>query len=125
IFVKDLAENLPVTSAFLVKEKGLLTGKNGKPYMALVLSDRTGAVDARVWDNVEAIRNRFEIGDIVNVKGNVQLYQSRLQLILHKLEKIEPEGLEDFISVSQRDPEELFQELKAIVASVENQHVKQ
>ncbi len=126
IFVKDLAQNQSILSTFLVKEKGLLVGKNGKPYMALVLSDRSGSVDARVWDNIELLQNKFEAGDVIRIKGNVQLFQNRLQLILHKLDRVEsPENLDEFISQSSRDPEELYQELKAVVATVEDRHVRE
>lgn len=126
IFIKDLAENQTVQTPFLVKEKNLLVGKNGKPYMALVLSDRSGSVDARVWDNVDQLQNKFQVGDIVAIKGAVQVYQSRLQLILHRLERMEaPENLDDFISVTEKDPQELFQLLKGTVASLDNSHVRE
>src|SRR5215211_1174835 len=55
IYVKDLRERQPVHTVFKVTKKTHQTGRSGKPFLALTLGDRTGEVDARVFDNVQAI----------------------------------------------------------------------
>ena len=58
-FVKDLKEGEPVRDLFLVGNKALLTSNAGKPYLTLQLRDRTGQIEARVWDRAEDIGKRF------------------------------------------------------------------
>ncbi len=95
--------------------------------MSLVLSDKTGQIDCRVWDNVEDLDGLFQEGDVVLVKGSTQLFQSRLQLIVHKLERA-GEGdydIEDFISKSDRDGQEMYQELLEVVRSIRDPNIRQ
>ncbi len=85
-FVADLVDKMTVQGVFLIREKNFGTGKNGKSFLSLQLADRTGSVDSRVWDNAEALQLIFQVGDICQVKGLVQLFQNRMQLIVHKME---------------------------------------
>jgi 3'-5' exoribonuclease len=126
-FVRDLREKQSIHSLFLAKDKALLVGKNGKPYVSLSLADSSGAIDARVWDNVESVANSFQAGDIVRVKGVVQLFQSRRQVVVHKLEKAELGGapMSDFVSASKRDPQEMLAQLVAIAEALEDRCVRQ
>lgn len=126
-FVRDLRDKQPVHSLFLAKDKALLVGKNGKPYISLSLADSSGALDARVWDNVEASANAFQVGDIVRVKGVVQTFQNRRQVVVHKVEKADPAGVRmaDFLSTSHRDPEEMLAQLVSIAESLEDASIRQ
>jgi 3'-5' exoribonuclease len=125
-FVRDLEEKQVFVSVFLARDKAVLTGKNGKTYLSLVLGDRTGQVDARVWDNVESMADLFQSGDIVRVKGMVQIFQGRRQVVVHKLEKALPEEyrMDDFVSSSHRDPEMMMAELLKLAESLENHHIR-
>ena len=82
VFVKDLQEKQSFISVFLARDKAVLTGKNGKTYISALLGDSTGAVDARIWDNVETMADVFQSGDIVRVKGLVQIFQGRRQVVV-------------------------------------------
>lgn len=127
IYVKDLQDKQSFHSLFLAKEKALLTGKNGKSYLSLFLADSSGSVDARVWDNVESINATFQSGDIVRVKGQVQIYQNRKQVVIHRLEKATDEQftMTDFINAAERVPEEMLAELVSIAQSIENGNIRQ
>lgn len=121
---KDNIQDRP----FLVKDKVKGMGKNGRPFLSLLIGDKTGHIDARVWDRVEEISDSFDIGDIVLIKGQVQLYLNRKQIIVHKLEK-SSEGQfqkEDFsIEDKKVDAHALFSELVAIVNKLESSAIKQ
>ncbi len=125
-FVGELQEKQTVDSYFLVREKNLGIGRNGKPYMSVQLTDKTGSIDGRVWDRVEEMSSGFGIGDIVKVKGQVQLYQSRKQLVVQKLEKIESDemSLDEFIPETSKNPKDLFVELSQIVKTIKNDHLR-
>ncbi len=127
LYIKDLSDKQTLNTHFLAREKGVHTGKNGRRYISLILSDPTGTVDARIWDNVESVERTFESGDVVKVKGQVQVYQNRLQVIVHRIEKA-PEGtydLEQILSRVERAPEDLFRDLIAILEEIRNPFLRQ
>ena len=76
---------------FLVKDKIKGMGKNGRAFLSLLIGDKTGHVDARVWDRVEEYFDLFNIGDVIVIKGQVQVYAGRKQIIIHKIEVPEKE----------------------------------
>src|ERR1700693_2735320 len=89
-FLCDCAqhENKLITSSFVVVSKQVKPKKTGEPSLALTLGDRTGHVEAKMWDNVEESLDAFEQDDFVKVKGLVNKYKNRFQLTIHKLRKL-------------------------------------
>ena len=120
-FVSELADKMSVESVFLIRDKHFGTGKNGKNFLTLQLGDRSGSVDSRVWENAEAIQLIYQQGDVARVKGVVQLFQGRLQLIVHKMEKIEASEVESdlLIAASRRSAEVMEAELHSIVEKLD------
>lgn len=113
---------------FLVKDKVKGVGKNGRSFLSLLIGDKTGHIDARVWDRVEEISEQFEIGDLISVKGQVQLYLNRKQIIIHKVEKLSLDDFskEDFVLEDKKvDSHALFSELIQIVQQIKSQPIKQ
>jgi DNA polymerase III alpha subunit len=83
-------ENKIVTSSFVVASKQVKAKKqNGEPYLALVLADRTGQIEAKMWDNVEEFIHAFEQDDFLKVKGLINKHKNRFQLTIHKLRRME------------------------------------
>jgi 3'-5' exoribonuclease len=125
IFISQLQDKQSVQTLFMAKNKALLKDKKGKSYVSCLLSDSTGDVDAKAWDNVEQIEGLFQSGDIISVKGTVQLYQNRKQVIIHKIERYEGDvDLKDYIQASKVRPEDLHLELVKIVETVESTALK-
>lgn len=120
-FVAELSDKMSVESVFLIREKHFGTGKNGKSFLTLQLGDRTGSVDSRIWENAEAMQLIYQQGDVARVKGLVQLFQGRLQLIVHKMEKIDGSEVEAdlLIAASRRSAEAMEAELHALVDKLE------
>ncbi len=120
-FVSELTDKMSVESIFLIREKHFGTGKNGKSYLTLQLADRSGSIDSRVWENAEAMQLIYQLGDIVRAKGVIQLFQSRMQLIVHKLEKIAQSEIEPdlLIAASRRSPESMETDLIELVAGLD------
>lgn len=125
--VQGLKDKENVDSLFLVKEKTVAMGKNGRPFMGLQLGDSTGTIDARLWDRVDELSREFEIGDVLKVKGQVQLFQNRKQLIVHKLERVESStvNFEDFIPKASRNTEDMLAELTQMVRTMKNDNLRQ
>jgi len=125
--VQALKDKDNVDSLFLVKEKNVSVGKNGRPFMGLQLGDATGTIDARLWDRVDELAQEFETGDILRVKGQVQLFQNRRQLIVHRLERVDSAtvNFEEFIPQSSRNVEDMMVELLKLVRSMKNDNLRQ
>ncbi len=120
ILVSDIKENQKVDSIFLVKSKSQATGKTGKPYVYLKLSDKTGEIKGYIWDNAEKLAPLFDIGDIVRVKSKTSVFQNELQLGISEIEKVghdllDAEAMALFLKSSRNDIESMFQELKSIL----------
>jgi 3'-5' exoribonuclease len=77
-YVSELQPNQTITATFLVQSKDIRQKKTGDPYLSLNLCDRTGDVDAKMWDNVAEVMDTFDRDDFVRVKGIAQLYQNRM-----------------------------------------------
>ena len=126
IYVCDLQPNQIITAAFLVQMKDVRFKKTGEGYLTLSLSDKTGEVEAKIWDNMEEFSPLFERDDFVKVKGAVQVFRKKPQLTVHKLRKLDEKDIDlaDFFPHSKRPVEEMWQELETVVAAIENAHLK-
>jgi 3'-5' exoribonuclease len=126
-FVKGIRENDQVDGVFWVKEKALPVSRTGAPYLRLRLADRTGEIEARVWDGVEAFADLFTRDDFIRIKAQATSYQDKIQLNIKSLKKAGDDeiALEDFLASSARDPDEMLAELIAIVQGIENPFLKQ
>lgn len=124
--VADLQPKQQVSALFLVQVKDVRQKKSGEPYLSLVLCDKSGELDAKMWDNVAEIVDTFERDDFVRVKGETQLFQQRLQLTIHKLARVDDRevDLADFLPVSRFDREEMFAELLARTGDMKNPHLR-
>ncbi len=124
--VSELEANQTITTSFLVQSKEIRQKKTGEPYLSLVLGDRSGEIEAKMWDNVAEVMDTFDRDDFVKVKGLVQLYQNRPQLTIHRIVRIEDSAVDmgDYFPVSRRDRNEMFAELRGIVAGMGNPHLR-
>ncbi len=124
--VADLAsrENQEITGFFAASQKQVRTGRDGGRYFALVLSDRTGQIDGRMWETEEA--GDFETGDVVKVRGEVCRFNERLQIKVEKIRRARPDEFElgDFVPQSSRPIDEMWAELESWVASFRDPHFK-
>ena len=121
-YVSDLKPNQVVTTTLLVHIKDVRQKKSGEPYLSLLLGDRTGEVDAKMWDNVTDVIDTFERDDFIKVKGLLQVFQNRPQLTIHKVVRVLDTEIDfaDYFPASTRDPAEMFAELRGIVAGIQN-----
>src|SRR5580692_7888219 len=125
-YLSDLKPNQVFTATFLVHGKDVRQKKSGEPYLSLLLGDRTGEVDAKMWDNVAEVIDTFDRDDFVKVKGLLQIFQNRPQLTVHKMARVADSEVDfkDYFPASERDPEEMFAELRGIVSGIANPHLR-
>ncbi len=125
-YVNELQPNQNVEATFLVSHKEVRQKKTGEPYLSLTLADRTGDLDAKMWDNAADVISTFSHNDFIRVKGATQVFQNRIQFTIHKLRTV-PESeidLGDFLVASTRDRHEMFAELQGHIAGMTNPHLK-
>ena len=128
IFVKELKEHLnkEFISNFLVSQKELREGAKDF-YIRLKLNDSTGSVSGNVWNNAKVIAEKFEIGDVIQVKGVVISYKAQLQVTVNKITKIPEEeyNLSDYLETTDKDINKLSEKLYNYVDSIGNSYLKQ
>ena len=126
-YVSDLKPNELITSFFLVQSKEVRTKRqSSERYLSLRLTDRSGQIEAKMWDGVEKVVHSFEQDDCVKVQGVVETYRDRPQLIVQKLRAAE-EGevdLADLMPHTERDIDEMFAEVEAAIDGFENADLK-
>jgi len=127
-YVRDAAqfENKVITTSFVVASKQVKSKKSGEPYLALTLADRSGHLEAKVWDNVSEIMESFGQDDFVKVKGLLNKFNNRFQLTVHKLRRMAESEVDfgDYLPKCPRDVDALWRTLGDFVASFQNPHLK-
>jgi 3'-5' exoribonuclease len=124
-YVSELQPNQIVTGTFIVQHKDVRQKKTGEPWLSMILGDRTGEIEARMWDNVADVVDTFERDDFLRVRGLLQVFQNRVQLTIHRLQR-QPEDsvdLTDYFPASSRNPDEMFAEVRQVIDSIRNEHL--
>ena len=127
-YVRDCTqfENKNIVTSFVVSAKQIKAKKNGDPYLALTLMDRTGQLEAKMWDNVVEVLESFDQDDIIKVKGLINKYNNRWQLTIHKLRCLDEEEVDysDYLPKTTKDVDELWKALGDFVASMQDEHLR-
>lgn len=125
--IASLKEGDWVEEIYLVTSKQISTAKNGVTYLSLKLTDKTGEIDGRLWDNADAVAGKFERDDFVRIKGMASNYQGSMQIKMKTLEKVDDSAVDvaNFLESSPRDPDEMVKELRAFATALTNPHLRQ
>jgi len=115
-------ENQTITSLFVVAAKQVKSKKNGDLYLSITLADRSGQLQANMWDNVADAIDAFEQDDFVKVKGVIHKYNGRWQLTLHKVRRLGEQEIDytDYIPKTTKDIEQLWRTLVEFVETFDN-----
>ena len=120
-YINELREGDNVAGIYLCKQKTIQKTKAGKTYYSLILQDKTGVIDTKIWELNNGIDN-FEQMDYIRVDGNVTSFQGSLQMNVRRLRRArEGEYLpQDYIPCSAYDIDKMYRELSDYVNSVQN-----
>lgn len=126
-YIKDYSDGDRVFDIYLCKHKVSAVTKNGKPYESLILQDKTGTLDAKIWDPNSAGIADFDALDHIEVYGEVTSFQGALQVNVKRIRKCQEGEYEpgDYLPVSKYDIEKMYAELLQYIEGVENQYLKQ
>ncbi len=125
-FVTDLNSEQSITTFFLVHEKEIRNTREGKPYLRLELGDRSGTIEARMWDQFDAAAKGISRDDFVKVSARVEIYRNKPQLSLQQLRLAKPEevDLADFLPHTKEDVGKLYSQLLEYAGSIANPWLK-
>jgi 3'-5' exoribonuclease len=125
-FVQQLSDGDQVEEVYLVSDKQLRANRNGNLYLQLDLRDRSGSINARLWNAGEHIFRSFDTGDFVLARGKVQLFQGALQIILSHVERMEGEKVDlgDFLPHTEQDVSKLLDRLRSCLLRLGNPHLR-
>lgn len=127
LYINELPASGEVTFLAVIIVKELRPKRNGGSFLSVRLADRSGELDGKAWDNPEAVAQLFDCDDVVKVRGTVDHYNDRPQLIVSRIRRCEPNeyNAADFFPASSRDPEEMFGELETFVAMVRDESLRE
>jgi 3'-5' exoribonuclease len=124
--VKDLTTEQAITGFFLVHEKEVRNTNAGKPYLRMELGDRSGTIEARMWDQFEAFAKGVSRDDFVKVQARVEIYRNRPQLSLQQFRLAKPEEIDlaDFLPYTPYNVEDMYKQLLAYAEEIKNSWLK-
>ncbi len=125
-YIKDFHDGDRINDIYLCKHKQSAVTKTGKPYDNVILQDKTGAIDAKIWEPNSAGIEDFDVLDYVDITGEVSVFNGALQLSIKRVRKCH-EGEYDpreYLPVSKYPIDEMFDQLLSLVDSIENEYLK-
>lgn len=121
-YISDLQEGDRLTCIYLCKQKTAAFTRNGKPYDNLVLQDKTGSIDGKIWDpnsggiaDFDAMDFIEVTGDVINFSGNLQMNIKRVRIA--REDEYNPS---DYVPVTEKSAKDMYHELIEIIQTVEN-----
>ena len=126
-YINTLKEGDRGTETYLVKKKSQGVSKNGKPFESLTLGDKSGTIDAKIWDVDSEGINDFEELDFVTVTGDITSWNGALQFNIKRLRQANPGDYEiaDYIPSTKKDVGQMWSELTGFINSVQAPYMKQ
>lgn len=124
-FIADLREGDHISGIYLCKNKQNLKTKAGKSYYSMLLQDKTGTLDAKVWDLNNGIEH-FESMDFIKVDGLITSFQGALQVNVRRVRRTQEQeyDIRDYLPTSRFDIEEMMKELAEIIQTIKNPYLK-
>jgi 3'-5' exoribonuclease len=127
LWIKDLRPGTEVAESYVVRSADVRKRRGGGNYLALSLADRTGQVAGLVWEGVENIAAVCRPGRVVHIKGQVQKYNQRLQIVIRNAQAVPPEQVDEtmFVRASEIDPGILWERLTGLIEGIADEHLRQ
>ena len=121
-FINEIQPGENIIDIYLVRDPILRSTTRGDLYIAMYLSDRTGQLNARIWQATETVYKTLPNPGFVYVHAKSETYQNNLQIIVNSIQPVDPEkvSLDDFLARSTKDVKQMFQQVKQILEKIKN-----
>ena len=125
-FAKELGDGEVVDQVFLASEKQLRTNRNGNLYLQVRLSDKTGSLTAMLWNANQKHYDGFDNGDFIRVKGNAQLFNGGMQVLVKEIDKSSESAIDpaDFVTLSTGDVENMVGRVAELLRGMRNVNLR-
>ncbi len=125
-YIETLQEGERIGEIYLCKSRQAALTKAGKPYESLILQDKTGILNAKIWDPNSQGIDEFEALDYIDVMGDVTSFQGALQLNVKRIRKVKEGEYEpsDYLPVSEKNIEAMYQELIGFIRDMKNPYLR-
>lgn len=126
-YIESLREGEKVNEVYLCKFKQAALTKAGKAYDNVILQDKTGTIDAKIWDPGSVGIDEFDALDYVAVTGDVTSFQGNLQMSIRRARRVSEEDIDpkEYLPCTDKDVEEMYAELTGYIDSVKNPYLNQ
>jgi len=126
-YIKDFHEGERLSDIYMVKNKVSATTKNGKAYDIVTLQDKTGTVDAKIWEPNDPGIDDFEKLDYIDINGEVTSFNGALQVNIRRARKARDGEFSpaDYLPVSAKSVDGMYDEMLKLIDSIANPYYKQ
>ena len=125
-YIKELKEGDRIFDIYLCKHKQAAVTKNGKPYENVILQDKTGTIDAKVWEPNNPGISEYDALDYIEVYGDVSSFQGALQISVKRIRVCREEEYNpaDYLPVSSKNIDTMYEELLGLIQSIQNTYLR-
>ncbi len=125
-YIKDIDVANRINDLFLVTDKTLAVSQKGSPYLSVRLRDKTGNIEARVWENAEELNKLFQTGDVIEVRARAVSFRNTIQLAITHIRKIDDREIEpaDYSPATVYDIDDMFRIILEFVEKIASPHLR-
>jgi len=125
-FISEIEAGEQIDDIYMVTEPVLRSTTQGSLYIAMFLSDKSGQVNGRMWQASEQAYKKIAKGCFIHINGRSEVYKNNLQIIVNQFSIVDDSkvSIEDFLARTEKDTEQMFREVKQIVATIKNPQIK-
>ncbi|MHC4864775.1 MAG: 3'-5' exoribonuclease YhaM family protein [Planctomycetota bacterium] len=125
-FISEIGPGETVDDVYMIREPILRSTTRGDLYIAMYICDRTGQLNGRMWQATEAVYKALPKPGFVHIQGRSEVYQNNLQIVINNVSVIDPGkvNLDDFLARTDKDTEQMFDEIKNIVGRIKHPQLK-
>ncbi len=126
-YIENFHDGENISDIYLVKQMSSAVTKNGKPYVNLILQDKTGSIDAKIWEPNSAGIEDFEVFDYVLIYGNVSTYNGALQISVQRARKCREGEYDpaDYLPMTSKNIDEMFARILNYISDIRSPYLKQ
>ena len=124
-FINELHEGDRVNGIYLCKQKQSAVTKNGKPYENLIIQDKTGIIDGKIWDPNSLGIDEFDALDYIDIVGDVTSFAGAMQLNIKRVRKAREGEYDpaDYLPVSENSTDDMSQQIHNFISSIKNEYL--
>ncbi len=121
-YVTDIKPGEKIQGHFCVVSKSLRTTKTGSPFLTLILCDKTGQIEARIWDNADKLNDGFQNGDIVFLEADAVEFNGKCQLKINRFQVAEGSDIDPshFLPVSPCDLDKAWKVCRTAIKEIKD-----